>query len=279
MAPSPPSAESRLATRVRSGLVSIVAGESERAQPGDGFGIMLMIDLTRSTRGSAFSRSWSASKPACTSGSQIPPTVGEWTTTISGVGSPGPKSSRSVCTAWRDTASDGSTSTVVPVVLIQTAGKASSKSTSNASAPVAKGRRMTAAMVRCQPCPWGRFSHGIRARRFQRSRWRCRNTNTVGSRKRAVTTATAATIAIATATERMIITGKRLSTAIVSAKRDSRNVTDRPAVCSVRSSACSSGAERNSSRKRLTMISEKSIARPRPIIVPMLSAKIETSVT
>ena len=73
-----------------------------------------------------------------------------------------------------------------------------------------------------------------------------------------MTIAVAATIAIATATERITITGNRLSTVIVSASVIPENVIDRPAVCSVRSSATSTGACRSSSRKRLTMISEKS---------------------
>ena len=111
------------------------------------------------------------------------------------------------------------------------------------------------------------------------SRWRWRRTSTTGSRSSPVRTATAATTAIAIATERITITGKSARTDIVSASVIPENVIERPAVWSVRSSAVSSGALRSSSLKRLTMISEKSIASPRPIIVPMFSAKIETSET
>ena len=141
---------------------------------------------------------------------------------------------------------------------------------------LATGRRITRAIVRCQPPPL-REKNGRRARRFHFSRWRCRRTSTTGSRSSPVSTATAATTAIASATERITITGKSARTVIVSASVIPEKVIERPAVWSVRSSAVSSGASRSSSLKRLTMISEKSIASPRPIIVPMFSAKIETS--
>ena len=275
---SPCSVASRVAMRVRSGLVSIVAGESDSMNDGDGFGMIVASDCTWSTRGSCFIRSCRARMPSSTFGVQMPPSVGAWTTMKIGDSSPWPKSRRTRSTACRDSVAAGRTSTVTPRIFSHAAGSAIRPRTASATAMLATGRRMTAAIVVCQPVPLPERKPSF-ARRFQRSRCRCSRTSTTGRSRRPVTIAVAATIAIATATERITITGNRLSTVIVSASVIPEKVIERPAVWRVRSSACSSGAERSSSRKRLTMISEKSIASPRPIIEPMLSAKIDTSET
>ena len=106
---------------------------------------------------------------------------------------------------------------MTPRISIQADGSASKPRTVSATAMLATGRRITRAIVRCQPVPPVRLRNGRRARRFQRSRWRWRRTSTTGSRSSPVRTDTAATTAIAIATERITITGKSARTDIVSA--------------------------------------------------------------
>ena len=218
---SPCSVASRFAIRVRSGLVSIVAGESERSMNcRDGFGTMrrerLDVVDTRVV---------------------LHPLV-ELEDAVEHLRLPDPALGRRLDDdedrrqlALTEVVADeidrvprlgrrcGSTSTVTPRIFIQPAGSSEQREHGERDPrSLATGRRITARDRRASPCRGAVQERQIRARRFQRSRWRCSSTSTTGSRSRPVTIAAAATIAIATATERITITGKRRQHAPSSAR-------------------------------------------------------------